>query len=233
MQQKNRDLDILKEFNILYIEDDLNLLRNGTEILQDFVKNIYPANNTKKALEILQKNKVDVIISDILLEDDNGIEFIKKIRKEFSIQTPVILTTAYTDTNYLLESIKLKIENYIVKPINIKELLHTIHDTVLPMMQKKEIKRSYNIIKTISVICDSKQIEVIRFIVNHLDKENIFDFSYSDIMQKIDISKPTLVKIFKTLLDKGILVKLQRSRYLFDEDRLDYLNFGDYHDKPF
>ncbi len=224
---KNRNLDILKEFNILYIEDDINLLKNGTDILQDFVKNIYPTTNTKDALEILQTKKVDVIISDILLENDNGIEFIKRIRKEFSILTPVILTTAYTDTNYLLESIKLKIENYIIKPINIKELLHTIHDTVLPMIQKKEIQKSYNIIKIISIICDSKQVEIIRFIINHLDKENIFDFSYIDIMEKIDISKPTLIKIFKTLLDKGILIKLQRSRYLFDQNRLNHLNFGE------
>ncbi len=227
MEQKNRNLDILKEFHLLYIEDDLSLLKNSTEILQDFVKTVHSVSNTKDALEVLQKNRVDVIISDILLEEDNGIEFIKRIRKEFNNFTPVILTTAYTDTNYLLESIKLKVENYIVKPINIKELLNTIHDTVLPMMQKKEIKRSYNVIKTISVICDSKQIEIIKFIVNNLDKNNIFDFSYADIMEKIDISKPTLVKIFKALIDKGILVKLQRSKYLFDENRLDYLNFGE------
>ena len=45
-------------------------------------------------------------------------------------------------------------------------------------------------------------------------------------MQNIDISKPTLVKIFKTFTDKGILTKLQRSRYLFNENRLESLNFG-------
>ncbi len=227
MEIEKRDLEILKEFNILYIEDDENLLKNSVEILEDFVNKIYPAANTKDALKILQGNKVDVIISDILLEDDNGIEFIKELRKKFAIYAPVILTTAYTDTNYLLESIKLKIENYIIKPINIKELLNTIHDTVLPLIQKKEIKKSYNIIKTISIICDSKQIEIIRFIVNNLDKENIFDYSYIDIMNKIDISKPTLVKTFKALIDKGILTKLQRSKYLFNEDKLDYLNFGE------
>ncbi len=227
MDIKQRDLEILKEFNILYIEDDKYLLKNSIDILEDFVNKIYPAANTEKALKILQENKIDLIISDILLENDNGIEFIKKIRKQYGIFTPVILATAYTDTNYLLESIKLKIENYIVKPINIKKLLNAVHDTVLPLIQKREIRKSYNIIKTISLICDSKQIEVIRFIVNNLDKENIFDYSYLDIMEKIDISKPTLVKIFKTLIDKQILTKLQRSRYLFNEDKLDYLNFGE------
>ena len=222
-----RDLEILKEFNILYIEDDINLLKNSSDILEDFVKKIYPVTNTKDALETIKKHKIDVIVSDILLENENGIEFIKKLRDEYDIYTPVILTTAYTDTNYLLESIKLKIENYIIKPINIKELLNTIHDTVLPIKQNKEIVKSYNIIKTVSLICDSKQIEVIRFIFNNLNSENIFDFSYANIMENIDISKPTLVKIFKALVDKEILTKLQRSRYLFNENRLNKLHFGE------
>lgn len=228
MSDKNpkRDLEILKEFNILYIEDDKNLLKNSSDILEDFVKKIYPATNTKDALDILKTNKVDVIVSDILLENDNGIDFIKKLRDEYDINTPVILTTAYTDTNYLLESIKLKVENYIIKPVNIKELLNTIHDTVLPIKQNREIKKSYNIIKTISLICDSKQIEVVRFIFNNIDSDNIFDFSYIHIMQNLDISKPTLVKIFKTLTEKGILTKLQRSRYFVNENRLDSLDFG-------
>jgi len=222
-----RDLEILKEFSVLYIEDDNNLLKNSSDILEDFVKKIYPVTNTKDALDKLTNNKIDVIISDILLENENGIEFIKKIRDEYDIYTPVILTTAYTDTNYLLESIKLKVENYIIKPVNIKELLNTIHDTVLPIKQNKEIIKSYNIIKTISLICDSKQIEVVRFIFNNLDSDNIFDFSYADIMDNIEISKPTLVKIFKALNDKGILTKLQRSRYLLNENRLNLLNMGE------
>jgi len=227
MKDKKRDLEILKEFNILYIEDDEDLLKNSSDILEDFVKNIYPVTNTKDALETLKTKKVDVIISDILLENDNGIDFIKRVRAELASDIPVILTTAYTDTNYLIDAIKLKVENYIIKPINIKELLNTIHDTVLPTIQNKEIKKTYNIIKTISLICDSKQIEVIRFIYEHLDSENIFDYSYIEIMEHIDISKPTLVKIFKSLVDKGILTKLQRSRYRFNEYRLNELHFGE------
>jgi len=222
-----RDLEILKEFNLLYIEDDKNLLKNSSDILEDFVKKIYPVANTADALSKLKNYKIDVIISDILLENENGIEFIKKLRDEYDIHTPVILTTAYSDTNYLLESIKLKVESYIIKPINIKELLNTIHDTVLPIKQNKEITKSYNIIKTISLICDSKQIEVVRFIFNNLDNDNIFDFSYADIMNNIEISKPTLVKIFKALNDAGILTKLQRSRYILNENRLNKFYFGE------
>ncbi len=227
MDTKKRDLEILKEFNILYLEDDENLLKNSTEILEDFVNKIFPAKNTKDAIDTILHNKIDVIISDILLKNENGIDFIKQLRDEYEIYTPVIFTTAYSDTNYLIEAIKLKVQNYIIKPINIKELLNTIHDTVLPIKQNSEIRKSYNVIKIISIICDNKQIEVINFIMNNLDEENIFYFFYIDIMNKIDISKPTLIKIFKALIDKNILTKLQRSRYLFNENRLGFENIGE------
>ncbi len=51
----------------------------------------------------------------------------------------MILTTAHTDTQYFLDAIKLKVENYIVKPINIQELLNSLHDILLPITQQKEI----------------------------------------------------------------------------------------------
>ncbi len=227
MDTKKRDLEILQEFNILYLEDDENLLKNSIEILEDFVNKIFPTKNIKDATDAILHNKIDVIISDILLKNENGIDFVKQLRDEYKIYTPVIFTTAYSDTNYLIEAIKLKVQNYIIKPINIKELLNTLHDTVLPIKQNSEIRKSYNVIKTISVICDNKQIEVINFIIDNLDEENIFHFSYADIMNKIDISKPTLIKIFKALIDKNILTKLQRSRYLFNENRLGFENIGE------
>ena len=125
MQTKN--LDILNNFNILYLEDDVDLLRHTTDIIEDFVHKIYPVKTSKEAMEILLNHKVDVIISDILLKDENGIDFLKHIQNEKNIHIPTILTTAHTDTKYLLDAIKLKVENYIIKPIkipinNIKEI---------------------------------------------------------------------------------------------------------------
>jgi DNA-binding NtrC family response regulator len=218
MQTKN--LDILNQFNILYLEDDVDLLRHTTDILEDFVHKIYPVKTSKEAMEILLNNKVDVIISDILLKDENGIDFLKHIQNEKNINIPTILTTAHTDTKYLLDAIKLKVENYIIKPIKIKELLDTLYDVLLPIVQKKEIQKNENIIKTISHITDSKQVEIIKLILNNLDNENIYEGSYSDIMSEINISKPTLIKLFKELAKKEILVKVQHKRYRFNEEVL-------------
>jgi DNA-binding NtrC family response regulator len=215
-----KDLNILNQFNILYLEDDVDLLRHTTDILEDFVHNIYPVKTSKEAMEILLNKKVDVIISDILLEGENGIDFLKYIKNEKEIYIPVILTTAHADTKYLLDAIKLKVENYIIKPIKVKELLDTLYDILLPVVQQKEIKKNENIIKTISHITDSKQVEIIKLIINNLDNENIYEGSYSDIMNEVNISKPTLIKLFKELATKDILVKTQHKTYRFNEKAL-------------
>ena len=136
------------------------------------------------------------------------------------MELPSIVTTAFTDTEYLLDAIKLHVDNYIIKPVNIKELLNSLHDVLLPKIQAKEIERSYNIIKTISAVTDSKQVEIIRFIIKNLDHENMLNYSYSEIMEQVDVSKPTVIKLFKQLGDQGILTKIQNKKYLFDETKL-------------
>lgn len=216
----DKNLEILKNFNILYLEDDEQLLKHTSDILEDFVANIYAVKTTIEAMNILLENRVDVIISDILLENENGINFLKYIKGK-NIQIPSILTTAHTDTNYLIEAIKLKVENYLVKPINIEELLDSLYDVLLPKIQEKEIKKSSYIIKAIGAITDSKQVEIVKYIFNNLDEKNQFYASYSEIMEKFYISKPTLVKLFKDLADKNILIKTAHKTYFFNEEALE------------
>ncbi len=220
---KNKDLNILNDFNILYLEDDKSLLLHTKDILDDFVKKVYGVNTSLQALEILENDdiSIDIIISDILLENENGIDFLREVKEVKMLNIPMILTTAHTDTKYLLDAIKLKVENYIVKPINVKELLNTIHDIVLPIIQEKELQKNSNIIKTISAITDSKQVEVVKYIISNLDKNNHLLASYSDIMEKISISKPTLIKLFKELTEKRILTKIAHKTYSFNTSSLD------------
>jgi len=215
-----RDFDLLNGFNILYIEDEADLLKHTTTVLEDFAKNIFSVQTCDEALEVLNKHHVDVIISDILLKNENGIEFLRYLKNDLNINIPAILTTAHTDTEHLLDAIKLKVENYIIKPINIKELLNSLHDVLIPKIQKKEIDRSYNIIKTISAVTDGKQVDLIRFIIKNLDDQNMLNYSYTEIMERVDVSKPTVIKLFKSLSDQQILIKIQNGKYHFDAKKL-------------
>ena len=216
-----RDFEILNGFTILYIEDEMALRKHTSAILEDFVKHIFAVEGCEEAIEILQREHIDVIIADILLENESGIECLRHIKEKMGLKIPAILTTAHTDTELLLEAIKLKVENYLVKPINIKELLSALHDIFKPMIQQKEIDRTQNIIKTIAAVIDGKQVELVRFVIRNLDNDNILNYSYSEIMDQTGISKPTIIKLFKQLMQKGILTKVQNGKYRFDARRLE------------
>ena len=58
----NKNLNILRNFNVLYLEDDENLLKHTTDVLEDFVNNIYSVKTSNEALDILLNKKIDVIM---------------------------------------------------------------------------------------------------------------------------------------------------------------------------
>lgn len=112
---------ITKYLNILYIEDEKNIRDNITKTLKLFTSNVYSVENTVDALTILDENRIDLIISDINLPGKNGIDFIKELRAK-KFKNPVIFISAYTNKEFLLEAAKLKLVDYLVKPIDFNML---------------------------------------------------------------------------------------------------------------
>ena len=78
MKEKNLAFDILKSSSILYIEDEEKIRKDMEETLKLFCKEVFPFSNAEEALKLYNKGKTDIILSDISLENMNGIEFTKK-----------------------------------------------------------------------------------------------------------------------------------------------------------
>ncbi|WP_228286218.1 response regulator transcription factor [Arcobacter vandammei] len=108
--------DKLNNYTVLYIEDDLGIQNNIKEILEYYFRKVFLSSNIKNAEKLYLENRPDLIITDIKLENETGIEFIKKIRQNDK-NTRVIITSAYTNTDYLLSATELFLLRYIVKPI--------------------------------------------------------------------------------------------------------------------
>ena len=113
--------NILKNLTILYIEDEENIRENIKKVLLLLCKNVFDVSNAKDATMTLKNQRIDIIISDINLPKDNGIKFIQEVRK-IDKTIPVILLSAFTDTKYLLEATKLKLVDYLTKPVDFKTL---------------------------------------------------------------------------------------------------------------
>lgn len=121
--------DILKQLTILYLEDDDDVRINISETLSCFVKKVYSTTNPIEALELYNNRNINIIISDIDIPQMSGIEFIKEIRNQ-NINIPIVILTAYKTEEYLLESIPLHLEKYLVKPISYEELKDTLINCV-------------------------------------------------------------------------------------------------------
>ena len=128
--QKNLNFNhILKNLNILYIEDEENIRINIKKVLLLLCENVFDVSNINEAKFIFNKQRIDIIISDINLPDTNGIDFIKELRK-IDKTIPVILLSAFTDTKYLLEATKLKLVDYLTKPVDFKTLNNSLQSCV-------------------------------------------------------------------------------------------------------
>ena len=120
-------IDILKKINILYVEDDDNVRKELTNLLSKLFKNVYTANNGLNGLKEFKKheNEIDIIVSDINMPELNGIEMVKGIRLK-NPDMPIVLTTAYSDKDFLTDAIKIKVDAYIIKPIDVKVLIESL-----------------------------------------------------------------------------------------------------------
>ena len=136
-------IKILNSLNILYIEDEEKIKENVKSTLKLFCENIFDASNIKEANGLLYKYRIDIIISDINLPDKNGIEFIKELRR-IDKKIPIIILSAYTNKDYLLEATKLKLADYLTKPIDFKSLHSALYKCVDEILENSRYIISFN-----------------------------------------------------------------------------------------
>ena len=221
MISKN-DERVLKHLKVLYVEDEEDILKFASMVLEDYVSELFIARNAKEALEILKHQNIDLVITDILMPKLNGIDLIREIRKNPILEVAIIVATAHTETRYLLDCIELRVDGYILKPIDVEELLKTTLRAVLPKFQASELRMQNVLLNAISIFVGGKKIEIIKYLIAHSDDENIFYGSYEDIVQEVGVSKPTVVKTFRQLIDTGLLVRLKNKIYKFQSDITQY-----------
>ena len=113
--------------SILYIEDDDITRENIAAYLQRQCKQLYIASNGEEGLELFKTHDPEIIITDIEMPKLNGLDMAKKIRK-LSPTTQIIITTAYTSNEYLLQAVNLHLVQYIVKPISLPKLTSALKD---------------------------------------------------------------------------------------------------------
>ena len=130
----------ISKLTILYVEDEPELRDHVAFALRLHIDTVATAANGQEALELIRLNQPDIVVSDIRMPVMDGLALTATLRQKYPA-IPVILCTAFTDTDYLLKAIELGVAAYIPKPINTESLLAAIRQAALPILQLREIQR--------------------------------------------------------------------------------------------
>ncbi|MCD4772456.1 MAG: response regulator [Bacteroidales bacterium] len=140
--------DTIINISLLFIEDDNEARIIISEMISRRVKEFYVAENAKEGIEIYKKHKPDLVISDIQMPVMNGLQMAEKL-KQINPESKIIMMTAFTDTNYLLKSIDLQVDGYIIKPVLKTQLISTIKKQAnVILLEKKAKEQEQKLIKS-------------------------------------------------------------------------------------
>ena len=139
-KETNTDDDREKEYSVLLVEDNVELLRLMENLLAPHYK-VKTATNGEKAQRIIQKTALDVVVTDVMMPVMDGIELTQWIKgsAEYS-HLPVIMLTAKVQSEYRNQGYRAGADDYIAKPFAVGDLLVRI-DSIIA--NRERIRRRF------------------------------------------------------------------------------------------
>jgi DNA-binding NtrC family response regulator len=128
----------LKHLTLLFVEDQ-NLLRKtmGDLLIPNFGK-VFFATNGREALDLFNKENPDLVLTDIIMPEMDGITMTEYL-SHISPETPVVFYSAFSDVPHLLRGIELGVAGFVPKPCEDDKLLSTLQKAALPVLQKRQL----------------------------------------------------------------------------------------------
>lgn len=114
---------------ILIVDDEKSIRLTFSKFLSNEGYEVVSAENVTKALEAIDKEKLDLVITDIIMPHYSGMDLLKKI-KEKAPDLPVIIMTGEPSVDTATESVRHKAYDYLQKPVNKNKLFHTVENAL-------------------------------------------------------------------------------------------------------
>lgn len=126
-------------YTVVYVEDDMSTQNMFEKILSNYFANVVSFNDGKKALEYLSNSSCDVLVTDIDIPNVSGLDLASEAKKR-NLFLPVVIISAHSDYNTLVQAIEIGVDGYILKPISSNKFINKI---VQVMNKASFIRKSY------------------------------------------------------------------------------------------
>lgn len=130
---------LTENYTVLYVEDEEMSRINMAPMLEIFFQKVYVAGNGREGWEFFNRYPVDIIITDIRMHDMDGLEMTRLIREK-SRDIPIVITTAFSDRDFFMESIQLKVDHYLLKPITEESAKNVFHKVARTLEDRKKAR---------------------------------------------------------------------------------------------
>ena len=158
---------------ILIIEDEESIRRVLRKVLmeEDSSYNIIEAFDGDQAIEMVKKNKIDLILCDIKMPKKDGIEVLNFLIKDYQ-EIPVIMISGHGDLETAVESMRLGAFDYISKPPDLNRLLNSVRGALKNKLFRKKNKSVLKKTKDFKIIGESVEIRKINNLIDKVSKTN-------------------------------------------------------------
>jgi len=126
----------LYDISVLFVEDNDSLRFLFEKMLAKKVAKVISAENGQVGLDLYLLHKPDLVITDISMPVMDGLQMIKKIKEKMP-DTKVVVMSAYSNNEYFLEAINLRVDAYLLKPVDAPKLVSTLNNMSFEIIAEK------------------------------------------------------------------------------------------------
>ena len=174
--------------SILIVDDEESIRVSLESILKKENYDVKSSSNALTALEMLQNDHYDLIISDIMMDDMGGIELLRKSKENFP-EIVFLLMTGYANLDTAIEAVRLGAADYIVKPCSKKIMIESIARSLVNIKTKRTERLKSKPKKDVILLQDEKYLTKRELqVYEHM----ISGMSDKDISKELAVTVPTV-----------------------------------------
>ena len=222
---------------VLYVEDEGQIRENTHLFLETIFSDVTSVANGKEGIEQYILSSFDLVITDILMPELNGVGMIKKM-KEIRSDQMFIVTSACEESTYLLELINLGVSQFLLKPIQTEQMVQVLYDAVKTIYNERKVsdfteQLKHDLIHQTTLLEQYKEIVDLSTIVTKTDmsgtityandifcqttgfeRDEILSFGHK-VLRHPEMSHEFYAELWKTILNKqtwcGIIKNLKKN----------------------
>ncbi len=199
---------------ILIVEDEVEILYSNKNILKRRGYEVLTAETVKDAKEVLEKNKPDLLILDIMLPDGSGVDICNSFRE--NNKQPVLFLSAKRDVSTKVDSLKKGGDYYLTKPYHYEELLAII-ERLLERKNESMAKTSITIgdlqfdystfnakIAGCDIFLTKIEATILSILIQNINKEVNRDYLYEQVWGNVEYGNSRVLKTHISRLKQKI-----------------------------